>query len=199
MADTIPANAVQEVLDFWFLAPDAPEYLQPRDVWFRKDAQFDALVGQRFAALVRLALEGGLADWRDAGPAAALARILLLDQFTRNIGRDTPAAFAGDAQALSDARAMLAAGADRQLAPQQRAFVYLPLMHTEDLATQERCVALHVALCDADPACAPSLDFAQRHRQVICQFGRFPHRNRILGRASTAQELAYLAQPGAGF
>ncbi len=183
------------VLDFWF----APAPYSARAEWFRKDPGFDRQILVRFGALVGQALAGGLRDWDGAGPRGSLARILLLDQFTRNVHRDTPAAFGGDVQALAAARALVDSGADLALPPWQRAFVYMPFEHAEDAAMQERAMALFSRLAEADPAFDGLLDFARRHRDVIARFGRFPHRNRILGRESTAQELAFLGQPGSGF
>lgn len=191
----LPAAAAQ-VLEFWF-APSGPEGARPE--WFRKDAAFDALIGQRFGALMAQALDGGLRDWDLAGPAGGLARILLLDQFTRNVQRATPGAFAGDALALAAARALVENGADLALPPWRRAFVYMPFEHAEDMALQDQALALFQRLSDDAPGFEGMLDFAKRHRAVIARFGRFPHRNAILGRASTAQEIAFLAQAGSGF
>lgn len=188
----------QPVLDFWFLPADAPGHGQARAEWFRKDAAFDAQIRSRFGPLLEQGLAGGLTHW-DADPLGALARILLLDQFTRNAFRDSPRAFAGDALALAGAQALVAAGADRRLAPLQRWFIYLPFEHTEDLALQERSVALFSKLQQDSGDFAATLDYALRHRAVIARYGRFPHRNSILGRPSSAAELEYLRQPGAGF
>jgi len=130
-----------------------------------------------------------------------LARILLLDQFTRNIFRGTPRAFAGDAQALSLAASLVSAGRDKNLSPWQRCFAYLPFEHSESLLEQERSVALFAALRREvqtgafDSAC----DYVLRHREIIARFGRFPHRNAILGRESTAEEIEFLKQPGSSF
>lgn len=188
----------QDVLDFWFGAAGSVEFGSARAAWFRKDASFDRLIEQRFGATVHAALGGGLRDWERSG-ASCLARIIVLDQFTRNMFRDTPKAFAGDALALRSTRTMLERGDDAALLPVQRAFVYLPLEHAEDLAAQERCVALFTALADPHESMRSMLDYAVRHRDVIQRFGRFPHRNAVLGRASTAEELAFLEQPGSSF
>ena len=128
-----------------------------------------------------------------------LALIIVLDQFTRNVFRDSARAFAGDAQALQAALVLLESAAFAQLEPLQRWFVLMPLEHAEDLAMQQRCVAEFEALTALDARLAGALDYARRHLQVIERFGRFPHRNQVLGRPSTAQELSYLAQPGSGF
>jgi len=128
-----------------------------------------------------------------------LAEILLLDQFTRNVFRGTPRAFAGDARALVLAQQLVAGGAHLALHTVQRSFAYLPFEHAEDAALQAESVRLFTALAAADAGRADALDYAVRHQAVIQRFGRFPHRNAILGRSSSAEELAYLAQPGAGF
>jgi len=183
----------QAVLDFWFGDGDAA-----RGEWFRKDAAFDASIRERFGALLERALSGDLPDWQQS-PETALARIVLLDQFTRNVFRDTPRAFAGDALALAAARRMVADGRDRALSPLRRAFVYLPFEHAEDLAAQDEAVRLFSELAAEKPELADMLDYAQRHHAVIARFGRFPHRNAVLGRASTAEEIAFLEQPGSRF
>jgi uncharacterized protein (DUF924 family) len=180
------------VLGFWF----GPPPLQARAEWFRKDTAFDAAVRERFGSTLEAGLAGTLpASWE----REPLAEILLLDQLTRNAFRGTPRAFAGDARALALARAMVAAGTDAALHPIQRCFVLLPFEHAEDAAAQDEAVRRFDAIAGADPFCAHAADFARRHRDVIRRFGRFPHRNAVLGRASTPQELAYLAEPGSGF
>ena len=188
----------QAVLDFWFLAPDNPGHGQSRAEWFRKDDAFDAQIRERFGALIDTAIDGGLRDWA-ATPRGALAQILLLDQFTRNVYRDTPRAFAGDAQALELAIALTQDGQDQQLEPTLRAFVYMPFEHAEDLAMQARAVELFQLLTQSREGFESMLDYAQRHQEVIARFGRFPHRNAILGRDSTPEELAFLQQPGSRF
>ena len=190
----------QDVLDFWFLPPDNPDYGQSRMEWFRKDDAFDAHIRARFGTLIDAAIEGGLRAW-DATPHGALARLIVLDQFTRNVYRGTPRAFAGDAQALALATQLVSSGRDKNLDPWQRWFAYLPFEHAESLLEQERSVALFAALAREVqlPAFDSALDYAVRHREVIVRFGRFPHRNALLGRASTAEESAFLAQPGSSF
>ena len=188
----------QAVLDFWFGGPGSPEHGQVRTEWFRKDAAFDAAIAQRFGAQVEAALTGGLRNGLDE-PTTALARVIVLDQFTRNIFRGTPRAFAGDALALATARAMVADGRDQHLRPEQRVFAYLPFEHSEDLATQDRSVRLFEVLATVTPALAGMLDYAQRHHAVVARFGRFPHRNDVLGRPSTAEEQAFLQEPGSRF
>ena len=194
----------QAVLDFWFGPPDDPGHSQTRPQWFRKDAAFDAAIAQRFGPLTERALIGGIDDWSAAplapgAPLPALARVIVLDQFPRNSFRGTARAFAGDAMALQTARALVASGRDRELTGVQRQFCYLPFEHAEDLAHQRTAVQLFEQLGRDEPALAGLTEWAQRHHDVVARFGRFPHRNALLGRASSADELAYLAQPGSGF
>jgi uncharacterized protein (DUF924 family) len=185
-----------DVLEFWF--GSGPDYA-PRDEWFRKDEAFDAQIRARFGTAIEAALAGGLLEW-DATPTGRLARIVVLDQFTRNAFRGTPRAFAGDAQALAAAQALVDAGLDQGLHAVWRGFAYLPFEHAESLPMQDRSVQLFAALAEGSASqFGGYLDYAHRHRDVIRRFGRFPHRNAVLGRPSTPDELAYLAQPGSGF
>ena len=187
----------QQVLDFWFDVPGSPAHGESRDVWFRKNPAFDAEVRERFAATHAAAAHGALAAWVDT-PASLLALIIVTDQFPRNMHRDTAAAFATDAQALAAARTMVAQGWDTQLPPVMRWFAYLPYEHRETAADQDLAVRLmrEVAI-DARFADLPV--WAERHQAVIARFGRFPHRNAALGRASTAEELDFLSRPGSSF
>ena len=194
MNDDTP-SAVAEVLGFWFGEPPATA---PRAEWFRKDPAFDEGIRQRFGDTLKAALAGGLGHW-DATTAGALARIAVLDQFTRNAFRDTPRAFAGDALALAAAEALVDRGDDRALAPLARWFVYLPFEHAESVAQQRRSVALFDALAAEHPAMADAREWAVKHQVIVDRFGRFPHRNAILGRPSTPEELAFLQQPGSSF
>lgn len=191
--------SAQEVLDFWFLPKADPGYGQPRGEWFRKDERFDAAIRTRFGARIEDAVAGGLTQWDALGAEGTLARILLLDQFTRNAYRGTPGSFAGDALALAASERLVDSGAHLALTPVQRQFAYLPFEHAENARMQERSVELFSALAQEHDGFAEVLDYAHRHRGVIARFGRFPHRNAILGRASTPEELAFLAQPGSGF
>ncbi len=192
------AADAQAVLDFWFGAEDSATHESPRPEWFTKDDAFDLTIGDRFGATIERALRGGLDAWTDE-PLSALARIVLLDQFTRNTFRGTPRAFAGDPQALAAASAMVGGRQDERLPAFMRAFVYMPFEHAEKLAMQDEAVRLFTRLAASDPAFASMLDYAHRHRAVIERFGRFPHRNAILGRQSTAEEIAFLQQPGSSF
>jgi len=199
MSDALrpPAPPWKAVLDFWFLAPEHADHGTSRPEWFRKDAAFDEAIRMQFGATLETALAGGLREW-DADLHGALARIIVLDQFTRNAFRDTPRAFAGDALAQEAARAMVESGRDRLLHPLERWFVYLPFEHAEDLELQERSVGLFSALAK-DDGTGDTLQYATRHRDIIARFGRFPHRNRTLGRTSTPEEIEFLKEPGSSF
>ena len=189
-----------DVLDFWIGAPaaDHDSFMNKVKRWFRVDKTLDAEIRTRFGDAVQKARDGALDDWAKT-PRGRLALIILLDQFTRNVFRDTPRAFAGDARALAAAQAMVASGADRALSPQLRAFVYLPFEHAEDAAPQDEAVRLFARLVDEASELHALLDYAQRHRAVVQRFGRFPHRNEILGRVSSAEETAFLREPGSRF
>ena len=192
------AVEAQAVLDFWFGAPTSLDFGQSRKAWFAKDDAFDRAIRDRFGALVEQTLRGEHDDWAD-DPPSALARIIVLDQFTRNAFRGTARAFAGDALALAAASRMVGARDDESLAPFMRTFVYLPFEHAERLAMQDESVRLFRRLVGDGDDPAKLVDFALRHRAIIERFGRFPHRNELLGRQSTAEEVAFLAQPGSGF
>ncbi len=184
-----------EVLIFWFGALDANE---SREAWFKKDAAFDDSIRTRFGALIDSALAGGLTHWM-ADAHSALARIVLLDQFTRNTLRNSPRAFAGDALALAAARDTVAKGMDMQLTPVQRKFAYLPFEHSEDIAAQREGLMHFAVLAWQHPTAAAAYEWALKHYDIVVRFGRYPHRNAALGRASTEAELAFLAQPGSSF
>lgn len=185
------------VLDFWFGPADSTEYGRPREAWFKKDKALDDAIRVRFLDLHGQAADGQLQSWQ-AAPDSTLALIVVLDQFSRNLFRDSGLAFAADAQALAAAQLAVARGFDRSLLPVQRWFVYLPFEHAEDLALQRKCLELFEGLRgDADSA--GSIDYARRHFEIIERFGRFPHRNAVLGRVSTPEEVEFLKQPGSGF
>ena len=174
------------VLDFWF------DTLSPKD-WFSKSDELDAAIAEHFAEIHGAAAAGELYSWRHSHEGR-LAEILVLDQFSRNLFRDSPRAFAQDGQALVLAQEAIRHGADRALSDDQRAFLYMPYMHSESLAIQRASVLLYQALGREN-----NLDFAQRHFAIIERFGRYPHRNAILGRESSDEELEFLAQPGSSF
>jgi uncharacterized protein (DUF924 family) len=186
-------SAPADVLAFWF----GPPPHATRGEWFRKDPEFDAGIRARFGDAVESALGGAFREWT-ATPHGTLARVILLDQFTRNVYRDTPRAFAGDAQALADASVAIDAGFDRELDRYERWFLYLPFEHAEEWAAQQRSLELFGRLAEETGDRSP-LDWAEKHAEVIRRFGRYPHRNAILGRTSTPEELAFLAGPGSSF
>ncbi|MDK1388300.1 DUF924 family protein [Sinorhizobium sp. 8-89] len=186
MADEIEICTPEEVLKFWFTELSYEQ-------WFTPSEELDRHCVQRFQAS-HLALSRKLDDiWRET-PRNWLAAIILFDQLPRNMYRGSPLAFATDCLALREANLAIGASADLAVSKELRAFFYMPFEHSENLADQTMAVKLFTELGDAD-----YLDYAIRHRQVIEQFGRFPHRNAILGRTSTPAEEAYLAEPGAGF
>lgn len=189
-----------DVLAFWFGRPGEPGYGETRSAWFQRSDAFDQSIRDQFEATIQQALAGGLDAWHDSRAPVehALAFILLLDQFTRNIYRETPGMIAGDAQALAVAEQLVAAGRDRLLAPVQRVFVYLPFEHAESLPVQERSLVLFETL-RGDEHAGGFVDYAQAHYDIIARFGRFPHRNAWLGRDSTPEEIAFLKQPGSSF
>lgn len=177
----------QAVLRFWF------EEIEPA-AWWRKEAGFDAQVAARFGGLLDAAAACELWRWRGSAEGR-LAEIIVLDQFSRNIHRDTPRAFAQDALALGLAQEAVAGGHDLGLDPVQRSFLYMPYMHSESLVLHDEALRLF-----ASPGmAASSLDFERRHRAIVERFGRYPHRNAILGRVSTPEELAFLSEPGSSF
>ncbi|MCE2990211.1 MAG: DUF924 domain-containing protein [Nitrosomonadaceae bacterium] len=176
----------QSVLDFWFTE------ISPAQRW-KVDAAFDELVRTRFADLHAAANRCELFEWRRE-PRGRLAEIIVLDQFSRNMFRDKPAAFASDPLALALAQEAVSLGADASLTPEERVFLYMPYMHSESLAIHEIAVALFTA-----NGIQNNLDFEMRHKAIIDRFGRYPHRNAILGRASTVEEIEFLKQPGSRF
>jgi uncharacterized protein (DUF924 family) len=184
----------ETVLDFWFQGE--PERF--RDSWFRADATFDAVCVSRFAEVLRDARAGALDHWADT-PEGALALVIVLDQLSRNIHRGRLDAYAADTQALAVARAALARGFDRKLGPVQRVFLYLPFEHAESVAEQDLAVALFETLRGGFEGADATIDYAHRHRDVIRRFGRFPHRNAILGRDGTQEEQSFIAEQGSAF
>jgi uncharacterized protein (DUF924 family) len=185
------------VLDFWFGARPSPDYGHPRKPWFEKSDAFDSDIHERFSNLQAQAAAGRLDAWQ-ASSKSALALIVLLDQFPRNMHRGSPKAFACDPKAHGVARYAVSRGFDRVLLPVERWFVYLPFEHAEDLAMQRESLRLFAGL-GFDPESAGAIDYARRHFDIIARFGRFPHRNDILGRISSADETEFLGQPGSGF
>jgi uncharacterized protein (DUF924 family) len=176
-----------QVLDFWFVQS------RPRQ-WFAKDPAFDALLRERFLGLTRRAIAGELDAWGTEA-SGGLALVLLLDQFPRQIWRNAAMAFAGDSQALAlNLKAVERGWLEAEAEQARRQFWLMPLMHAEDLTVQEAALPLFERFCDPRTA-----DFARRHRDVIARFGRFPHRNALLGRVTSAEKLAFLQTPGSRF
>lgn len=195
----------EDLIDYWFgpCDDDAVTAGRRAALWWQKNPAVDADIRQRFEALLQRAADGDLETW-SATPKGRLALILLTDQFPRNMYRETAAMYAYDAQARSLCLDGLARGEDRKLRPIERVFFYLPLEHSEDADDQARCVALMRDLADEVPADGREVfedfvGYALAHQRIVDRFGRFPHRNEILGRASTEEELEFLKQPGSSF
>jgi uncharacterized protein (DUF924 family) len=189
--------AAVDILEFWFGPEDGPDWDMGRAVWFRPALAFDAQCRDRFMADYEAARAGRLTRWKD-DPRSCLALIVLLDQLPRNMFRGSPRTYESDARALAVARHAVATGLDEGLRPVERSFVYLPFEHSEDVADQREGVALFTRLA-FHPRGAEWLGYAERHRHIVERFGRFPHRNDILGRASTAEEREFLTQPNSSF
>ncbi len=189
-------SRVDQILDFWF-RPDESSYGKPPLVWFAKNPKFDEALRTRFQTDYELAAAGKLNHWQTS-PQSCLALILLLDQFPRNFFRGQAKAFATDPQALAVAKHAVTNGFDHQLPYVQRWFVYLPFEHSENLDEQRRSVELFQQLSE-DPASAQPLAFAIRHLEIIERFGRFPHRNLILGRTTTPEEAEFLKELHSSF
>ena len=175
-----------DVLEFWFVE------LSPRH-WWQKNPDLDRQINEQFGSTLAAARQGELEHWRQT-PEGRLAEIIVLDQFSRNIYRDDPRAFAQDGMALVLAQEAVRAGADRALQPDRRAFLYMPYMHSESIAIHEKAEELF-----DQPGLEDNYRFELRHKAIIDRFGRYPHRNQILGRESTEDELEFLKLPGSGF
>lgn len=175
-----------DILDFWF------NDLSPQQ-WWAKDEKLDREIARRFGELHAQASRCELFDWRMAAKGR-LAEIIILDQFSRNIYRDKPQSFANDPLALALAQEALAVDADKALSPVERSFLYLPFMHSESVEIHRVAVILYSA-----PGLESNLDYELQHKLIIDRFGRYPHRNNILGRESTPDEIEFLKQPGSSF
>ncbi len=193
------------MLSFWFGSVDAAGFASKETAarWFKKDPEFDQEVHARFGAVHTRLAAGEGESWL-AEPRGALAYVIVLDQFSRNMFRDQPGMFASDARALAAARGVVAAGQHTALTVQERTFLYMPYMHSEALADQDECLRLFRALADevsgdAKALLDMSVDYSGRHRDIVARFGRFPHRNKILGRTSTGEEATFLEQSGSSF
>ncbi len=182
----MPDEAIEAVLDFWFVE-NGPKQ------WFKKDEAFDAAIRERFEGLVVQASKGDLSHWRTSA-RGALAEILILDQFPRNLYRDDGRAFASDPVALAAAKQALEKKVDQEVSEQERVFLYLPFEHSEEASDQETSIRLCGTLEDKS-----LLEWAEKHKAIIDRFGRYPHRNAALGRPSTDEELAFLKEEGSSF
>jgi uncharacterized protein (DUF924 family) len=178
----------EEILSFWF------EETRPSQ-WFQKNEEFDGQIRDRFHVSYKMARDGLCDSW-NIDAQGCLALCILLDQFPRNMFRDSKQAFETDGKALLVAKHAIAKGYDQLLPPVKRRFIYLPFEHSESLNDQKRCVELFESIKDEDPL---GYDYAVKHLEVIERFGRFPHRNKVLGRKNTPEEQEYLASPDAGF
>ncbi len=192
----------KEILNFWF-GDDLQNPLQQSGKWWKKDPAFDREIKEKFEQDLQRAATGKLEAWKDT-EENCLAFVILLDQFSRNIYRDTPKAFAQDPLALQASMEAIEKGLDQRIPLIPRTFLFLPLMHSEDVSMQRRCVELFANLLkDAPPnlksVLQGNLDYARRHAAIIERFGRFPHRNKVLGRVSTPEEIEFLKQPGSSF
>jgi uncharacterized protein (DUF924 family) len=190
-------STVQKILEFWFGEAYQTANLQPQKKWFVKDANFDQTVREWFLGIYEQAAAGRLDDWMMAAESA-LALTIVLDQFPRNMFRDSAKAFATDSRAFMVAQQAIDLGFDQDVMPVMRVFFYLPFEHSENLDHQNEAVRLFQPF-SADPELRQYYDFALRHQAIVTQFGRFPHRNQMLGRVSTAEEIEFLQQPGSGF
>jgi uncharacterized protein (DUF924 family) len=189
------AARAEEVVDFWFGREGEPGYGEFREEWFRKDPEFDREIRDRFETLYEEAASGDLDCWREE-PRSCLALVLILDQFPRNMFRGEARTYATDARALETAEYAVDRAFDRELPEFQRAFLYMPFMHSEDLERQRRSVELFGSLGGDGTG---SAEYAVRHMEIIERFGRFPHRNQIIGRETTPEEARFLTRPGSSF
>ncbi len=178
--------SAQDIIDFWF-EETGPKF------WWKKDADFDQLIADRFEVAHHMAIQGKLASWRKT-PLGRLAEIIVLDQFSRNLYRDSALAFAYDEQALALAQEAIHVKADQELEARQKIFLYLPFMHSESKAAHETALTLFKAA-----GLESNYNFELKHKVIIDRFGRYPHRNDVLGRQSSEEELEFLQEPGSSF
>jgi len=175
-----------DVIEFWFSEIDSK-------AWWVKDSEFDQQLKVRFGALLNAAVQGELYEWRSK-PEGRLAEVIVIDQFSRNIYRGTPQAFASDSMALALSQEAIQSGDDLLLDSQQRVFLYMPFMHSESARIHEIAVELFTRISRGK-----NLEFELKHKAIIDRFGRYPHRNEILGRESTPEEIEFLSKPGSSF
>ena len=192
----------EDVLTFW-LGAEGSAPLANATQWYKKDDAFDQTIRERFEGALELASRGALDGWKTA-PRGRLALVILLDQLSRNMYRGTARAFAQDARACATTLEAIATGDEQSLSTVERSFLYMPLMHAEDVDLQHKCVAAFERLGRGAPEdlkqfVANGLDYAKRHAEIVERFGRFPHRNSILGRTSRPEEIEFLKQPGSSF
>jgi len=192
----VPSEA-DEVLSFWFGREDEPGYGEFREAWFRKDEGFDREVRERFGPLYERAASGELDGWREDA-RSCLALVICLDQFPRNMFRGDGRTHATDAKAVDTANHAVERALDRELSPFQRMFVYMPFMHSESLEDQRRSVELFERLAEK-PGAPDVTSYARGHMEIVERFGRFPHRNEILGRETTPEEAEFLKGPNSSF
>lgn len=192
----MPSEA-DRVLEFWFGREDEPGYGEFREAWFRKDQAFDDEVRERFGDLYEEAASGALDGWRDDA-RSCLALVILLDQFPRNMFRGDPRTHATDGKALEISKYAVDRALDRELPAFKRQFLYMPFMHSEDLEDQRRSVELFEILAGV-PGSTDVTSYAVSHMEIVERFGRFPHRNEVLGRTTTPEEAEFLGQPGSSF
>lgn len=195
----------RDVLDFWFgeLDGDGRADEAHRKRWWKKDPDFDATIRSKFLDVYERIAGGELEDWRDTAKGA-LAYVIVLDQFSRNMFRDRARMYAADHLAVTATQDAVARGFDHALGPAERTFLYMPLMHAEELEAQQTCVRLFEQMHEqlegaAAASIAGNIDYAKQHRDIVERFGRFPHRNAILDRPTTDEEAAFLTQPGSSF
>lgn len=192
----------EDILHFWLGAPGDPP-LRNAEKWWKKDVAFDDECRTKFGNLIEKGVRGELADWKQS-PHGRLALIILFDQLSRNVFRDTARSFGQDALARDIALESIAKGDENVLSLIERSFLYMPMMHAEDAGLQHQCVASFNRIAgrgegEVKKYLENSLEYAKKHEEIVERFGRFPHRNAILGRASTQEEEAFLKKPGSSF
>lgn len=205
MTEIAPLKTIRSVLDFWFGTLDSEGCASPetREYWSIKDPDFDREIQKKFEGLYREIVAGEHEDWLET-TEGRVAYVVVIDQMPRNMYRGTEKMYASDEQALSVCLDAIEKGRDTQALFAHRNFLYMPLMHSENITVQDQCVALYTSWSDEVDGeqkedVERRIGFAIRHRDIVARFGRFPHRNQILGRASTAEETLFLHQPGSSF
>lgn len=209
MTTAISPQHLERVLKFWFgdLDEEGRSDQAHIEAWFKKDPDFDEQIRKEFGWLHACLLAAAVNDsalFSNANEQHSLAAVIVLDQYSRNMYRDTPGMFAADAVGLAYSYGLVAQGLDKKLPLSMRSFAYMPFMHSERLVDQERCIELFENFAselegDAQKRIQGNVNYAVKHRDIVARFGRFPHRNKILGRTSTAEEERFLTQPGSSF